>query len=124
MAEAVRREAGWERPVKEKDEAAEFSLDGGLAFSLIRRGERLAAFVADLGAWPEDEMEADELAKILGRMAAGAFSKRLSVVSAASGRYGLHLPFDPSSLGLEEIPKLCAAFLNDLDWWRQNLSRS
>jgi hypothetical protein len=101
----------------------EFELDEGLSFSLVRRSERLAAFTADLGPWPDDEADADELARRLGRLAAAAFSRRRAILSVAGGRYGLHLAFDPVQAGLDMVPGLCAGFLNDLEWWRRNHDR-
>jgi hypothetical protein len=118
MAEAVRQAAGWSRPLRPSGETVEFELENDLRFELVRRSGRLAAFTADLGAWPDDEGEADELARRLARLAAGAFSRRRAVVSVAGGRYGLHSTFDPEKAGAEGTPRLCSAFLNDLDWWR------
>jgi hypothetical protein len=120
MAEAVRLAAGWSRTPEIQDQAAVFHPADGPSFRLTRHGERLAAFSADLGPWPEDEGQADELARRVGRLAAGTFGRRASVASTSSGRWGLHLPFDPSRTAIGDVPDLCAGFLNDLDWWRRN----
>jgi hypothetical protein len=120
MAEAVRAAAGWSGALKERNETVEFELTEDLSFSLSRHGERLAVFTADLGPWPDEERQADELARHLGGLAAASFRGRNSILSIASGRYGLHLSFDPDRVSLDEVPKLCECFLNDLDWWRHN----
>jgi hypothetical protein len=120
MAEAIRLEAGWSRAPEDQNGSVEFRLADGVSFSLISRGAHLAAFRADLGPWPEGENEAGLLARRLSSLSAATFFKRRSIVSSAGGRYGLHLAFDPVRTGLEEIPGLCARFLNDLDWWRLN----
>jgi hypothetical protein len=120
MAQTVRETAGWSREGKSDGDWVEFEVADLPPFRLVQKGQRLAAFTADLGAWPDGESEADELARRLGRLASGAFNSRRSILSVASGRYGLHLPFDPSQLELEEVPKICASFLNDLEWWFKN----
>jgi hypothetical protein len=118
----VSQAAHWSREPKEDNGSVTFELDGEITFNLILRGEHLAAFTADLGIWPQDEYCADELARRLGTLAAGAFINRKSIVSIAYGRYGLHLAFDPVKVDLIEVPELCTMFLNDLDWWRTNAS--
>jgi hypothetical protein len=120
MAQAVREAAGWSRQPKSDQDWVEFEVADLPPFKLIQKGQRLAAFQADLGAWPFEENEADQLARRLGRLASGAFNSRRSIISVTSGRLGLHLPFDPSQLELEEVPKICASFLNDLEWWLRN----
>jgi hypothetical protein len=120
MAQAVREAAGWSRELKIDEDWVEFEVADLPPFRLIQKGQRLAAFSADLGAWPFEENDQDLLARRLGRLAAGAFGSRRSILSMASGRYGLHLPFDPSQLEPGEVPKICAAFLNDLEWWFVN----
>jgi hypothetical protein len=117
MAEAVRRAAGWSRVPNVVDGAVEFSLKDGLAFKLFKLDGRLASFAANLGPSPDDEAEADDLARRLGQLAAAAFSRRRSILGLADGRYRLHLSFDLTNPDL--LPALCAEFLNDLDWWRK-----
>ena len=123
MAEAIRQAAGWSKVPRAVDGSVEFLLEGGASFKLTGRGESLALFSADLGPWPQDEAEADRLARRLARISAGVFGRRSSVVSVAFGRYGLHLSFDPKQASLDVVSNLCAGFLNDLDWWRLNGDR-
>ena len=123
MAETVRQSAGWAQTPQAADDSVEFRLAGGVCFKLTRRGDRLAFFSADLGPWPQEEAEADRLARRLAKLSAGVFGARGSVISAFDGRYGLHLPFDHVRAGLDGVPNLCARFLNDLDWWRLNAAR-
>jgi hypothetical protein len=121
MAKAIRDAAGWAETAK--NGPAEFFLAGEISFKLARISDRLAVLSSDLGPWPQDEAEADRLARRLAKLSAGAFGKRSSIVSASNARYELHLPFDPVLTGLDGIPRLCASFLNDLDWWRLNANR-
>ena len=80
MAEAIRLAAGWSKAPEAADGSAEFLLEDGRSFKLTRRSGRLALFSADLGPWPQDEAEADLLARRLAQLSAGAFGKRGSVV--------------------------------------------
>jgi hypothetical protein len=118
MAQTVRREAGWSEAPLEVEDGLQFDLTDALTFRLVKPSDRLAAFKADLGAWPSDENEADELARRAGRLAAASFSSRRSTFFSRGGRCGLHLAFDPDEA---DVPGLCAEFLNDLEWWRRNL---
>ena len=120
MAQAIRQVAGWSRPPEDKDGSVDFHLNSGVSFRLVSHGPRLAAFMADLGPWPDDELEADKLARRLATLAAGSFNRRRSIVSITSGRRSLHLAFDPNQTERNAVPSLCADFLNDLDWWRLN----
>jgi hypothetical protein len=121
IGEAIQKAAGWSRPLAENDGALEFELLDDLSFKLIVKGGRLAAFFADLGHWPEEETEADDLARRLGKLATGTFTGRKAIVSIASGRLSLHQPFDLNSIKLAEAPELCEGFLNDLAFWRANV---
>ena len=112
--------AGWSPREAGPSGSVSFALADGSLFEILKPDDWTLFFRADLGVRPEDETGADELARRLGALAAGAFSIRRSTLALADGRFRLHRRVDLRETALEGLPDICADFLNDLDWWRAN----
>lgn len=123
IADIITEAAGWKHAEPDQAGAFSFSLDGGLNFSLFTPENRTAVLFADLGAAPEIGTQGgDEEFRRLSSVAAAALKKRFSIFSVDSGRMELHRMFPIDGWTEKDVILEVRDFLNDLAWWKQQLS--
>ena len=125
IADIITNTAGWKRAEPNCEGVFRFSLEGGLDFSLLSPENRTAVLLADLGSAPESgTMEGGDRLKRLAALAAGSLKKRRSSFAIAGQRLELSRTFPMQSTSEREISLLVRDFLNDLAWWKAQISDS
>ena len=125
IADIITNTAGWKRAEPDSEGVFRFSLEGGLDFSLLSPENRTAVLLADLGAAPESgTMEGGDRLKRLAALAAGSLKKRRSSFAIAGQRLELSRTFSMQTASELEISPLVRDFLNDLAWWKAQISGS
>ena len=125
IADIITNAAGWKRAEPDSEGVFRFSLEGGLDFSLLTPENRTAVLLADLGPAPESgSMEGNERLKRLAALAAGTLKKRRSSFAIAGQRLELSRTFSMQTASELEISPLVRDFLNDLAWWKAQISGS
>lgn len=125
LADIITRAAGWKNAVPDEHGIFRFSLEGDLDFSLLTPENRTAVLLADLGIAPERGSAPEEETLLrLASLAASSLKKRRSSLSLANGRIELHRAL-PITLNDEyELRTEVRDFLNDLAWWKKQISGS
>ncbi len=121
IADAVTRSAGWNAAAPDAQGVFRFSLEGGLDFCLLSPEGRTAVLLADLGPAPLPGQGDGELAR-LASVAAASLKKRRSVFAVAEGRLELQRVFPMGGLSEAEACAHARDFLNDLAWWKRQVS--
>ena len=123
IADIITNAAGWKRAEPDSEGVFRFSLEGGLDFSLLSPDNRTAVLLADLGPAPEaGTMNGNDKLKRLAALAAGTLKKRRSSFAIAGDRLELTYSF-PVQLDDEiAIRQIMKDFLNDLAWWKQQVT--
>ena len=125
IADIITNAAGWKRAEPDSEGVFRFSLEGDLDFSLLSPENRTAVLLADLGPAPEaGTMEGNDRLKRLAALAAGALKKRRSSFAIAGQRLELSRTFPMQTTSELEISPLVRDFLNDLAWWKAQISGS
>jgi hypothetical protein len=125
IADIITNAAGWKRAEPDSEGVFRFSLEGGLDFSLLTPENRTAVLLADLGPAPESgSMEGNDRLKRLAALAAGTLKKRRSSFAIAGQRLELSRTFPMQAASELEISPLVRDFLNDLAWWKAQISGS
>jgi hypothetical protein len=125
IADIITNAAGWKRAEPDSEGVFRFSLEGGLDFSLLSPDNRTAVLLADLGPAPEaGTMNGNDKLKRLAALAAGTLKKRRSSFAIAGQRLELSRTFPMQSTSEREISLLVRDFLNDLAWWKAQISGS
>ena len=118
IADIITRAAGWKQAFPGEDGAFHFELEGGLDFSLLSPENRTGIFLAPLGNVPDS----DEDIRRLAALAAGSLKKRRSVFSLGEHGLELHRSFLLSDASETVIVPELRDFLNDLAWWKHQIS--
>ena len=125
IADIITNAACWKRAEPDSEGVFRFSLEGGLDFSLLSPENRTAVLLADLGPAPEaGTMEGNDRLKRLAALAAGTLKKRRSSFAIAGQRLELSLTFPVQAASERETPLLVRDFINDLAWWKAQISGS
>ena len=125
IADIITNAAGWKRAEPDSEGVFRFSLEGGLDFSLLSPDNRTAVLLADLGPAPEaGTMNGNDKLKRLAALAAGTLKKRRSSFAIAGQRLELSRTFSMQTASELEISPLVRDFLNDLAWWKAQISGS
>ena len=125
IADIITNAAGWKRAEPDSEGVFRFSLEGGLDFSLLTPETRTAVLLADLGPAPEaGTMNGNDKLKRLAALAAGTLKKRRSSFAIAGQRLELSRTFSMQTASELEISPLVRDFLNDLAWWKAQISGS
>ncbi|MBR5882570.1 MAG: type III secretion system chaperone [Mailhella sp.] len=125
IADIITNAAGWKRAEPDSEGVFRFSLEGGLDFSLLSPDNRTAVLLADLGPAPEaGTMNGNDKLKRLAALAAGTLKKRRSSFAIAGQRLELSRTFSMQAASELEISPLVRDFLNDLAWWKAQISGS
>ena len=125
IADIITNAAGWKRAEPDSEGVFRFSLEGGLDFSLLSPDNRTAVLLADLGPAPEaGTMNGNDKLKRLAALAAGTLKKRRSSFAIAGQRLELSRTFPMQTASELEISPLVRDFLNDLAWWKAQISGS
>ena len=125
IADIITNAAGWKRAEPDSEGVFRFSLEGGLDFSLLTPETRTAVLLADLGPAPEaGTMNGNDKLKRLAALAAGTLKKRRSSFAIAGQRLELSRTFPMQTASELEISPLVRDFLNDLAWWKAQISGS
>ena len=125
IADIITNAAGWKRAEPDSEGVFRFSLDGGLDFSLLTPENRTAVLLADLGNAPDPgTSEGNDRLKRLAALAAGSLKKRRSSFAIAGQRLELSRTFPIQEVPEHEISLLVRDFLNDLAWWKAQISGS
>ena len=123
IADIITKAAGWKDAAPEADGVFRFSLEGGLDFALLTPENRTAVLLADLGDAPEPgTMEGNDRLKRLAALAAGSLKKRRSSFAIAGQRLELSRTFPMQAASEREVSLLARDFLNDLAWWKAQIS--
>ena len=125
IADIITNAAGWKRAEPDSEGVFRFSLEGGLDFSLLSPENRTAVLLADLGPAPEaGTMEGNDRLKRLAALAAGTLKKRRSSFAIAGQRLELSRTFPVQAASERGTPLLVGDFINDLAWWKAQISGS
>ncbi len=119
-ADILTRAAGWEPATPDEEGVFHFSLEGGLDFSLFSPENRTGILLSSLGKTPDS----DEEIKRLAALAAGCLKKRRSVFSIGERGLELHRSFSLAEASEGFLVPEVRDFLNDLAWWKRQISGS
>ncbi len=121
-ADIITRAAGWKEALPDDDGVFRFSLEGGLDFELLSPENRTGILLAVLGSAPENDGRSDETLQRLAQLSAGSLKKRRSTFSIGERGLELYRTFSLSEASEQSLPRTVRDFLNDLAWWKQQLS--
>ena len=125
IAETITAAAGWQSPVPDNDGFFRLSLEGGLDFALLTPENKTGIFLADLGEAPENgSLTADEEIKRLASVASASLKKRRSSFAVAESRLELSRSFSLQDITDREVIEIARDFINDLAWWKAQVSNS
>lgn len=123
IADTITNAAGWNRAEPDREGVFRFSLEDGLDFSLFTPDNRAAVLLADLGPAPEaGTIEGGDRLKRLAALAAGTLKVRRSSFAVAGQRLELSRIFPMQAASERDTPLLVRDFLNDLAWWKAQIS--
>lgn len=123
IADIITQGAGWKKAIPDEEGIFRFFLDGGLDFCLRTPDNKSALLLADLGAAPQSSglTSADDLER-LASLAAASLKKCRSTFSIAGDRLELHRFFSLRENNERDIQIEVRDFLNDLAWWKKQIS--
>lgn len=121
-ADIITRAAGWKEALPDDDGVFHFSLEGGLDFELFSPENRTGILFAVLGNAPEQDARADDTLLRLASLSAGSLKKRRSTFSLGEKGLELYRTFTLAEASEQSLPRTVRDFLNDLAWWKQQLS--
>lgn len=122
IADILTQSAGWKSTLPDAGGVFRFALEDGLDFELFSPENRTGILLAVLRTRREgEELLTDDEARRLGALAAGSLKKRRSVLSVGERGIELYRTFPIAGTSGEIVPEV-RDFLNDLAWWKRQLS--
>lgn len=124
-ADIITRAAGWNQALPDDDGVFRFFLEGGLDFELFSPESSTGILLAVLDAVPsENNEQTDNAVRRAASFAAGCMKKRRSVLSIGERGFELYRSFRISDISEPDLLAETRDFLNDLAWWKKQLSGS
>ena len=124
-ADIITRAAGWNQALPDDDGVFRFFLEGGLDFELFSPESSTGILLAVLDAVPsENDEHADDVVRRAASLAAGCMKKRRSVLSIGERGFELYRTFRLSDISEADLLAEVRDFLNDLAWWKKQISVS
>lgn len=122
-ADIITHAAGWRSAVPDADHVFRFSLEGGLDFELFSPENSTGVLFAELGTVPaQGDVQGEQLIQKVAALAAGCMKKRRSVISIGERGFELYRTFRLADVSEHTLLPEVRDFLNDLAWWKKQLS--
>ena len=124
-ADIITRAAGWKPALPDTDGIFRFSLEGGLDFELFSPESSTGIVLAVLDTAPDqNDPQSEALLQRLAALSAGCLKKRRSVFSLGEHGFELYRTFRLSTISENVLVSEVRDFLNDLAWWKRQISGS
>ena len=123
-ADTITRAAGWSPAVPDNDGVFRFSLEDGLDFELFSPDNSTCILFAVLGDAPKDDAPSEDEIRRLAVLSAGCMKKRRSVFSIGERGLELYRMFRFADTSENTLIPEVRDFLNDLAWWKRQISGS
>ncbi len=125
LADIITRAAGWKAAVPDADGVFRFALEDGLDFELLSPENSTGVLLATLKPAPaEGDPEAERDLQKFASLAAGCMKKRRSVFGLGESGFELYRSFRMADASESSIVSEVRDFLNDLAWWKRQISGS
>ena len=124
-ADIITRAAGWKPALPDADGIFRFSLEGGLDFELFSPESSTGILLAVLGTSPDpNDPQSEATLQRLAALSAGCLKKRRSVFSIGERGLEVYRTFRLSTVSENILVSDVKDFLNDLAWWKRQISGS
>ncbi|UQZ90981.1 hypothetical protein C4J81_17870 [Deltaproteobacteria bacterium Smac51] len=118
IVKIISRESGWREKQPEADGRVRYDLENGPVLEIFTPDHQSAVFLSTVAQLPPTA-DTDEACRGMARLASAVFSRRRSVLSYRDGVFSLHQSASLKDTPDSHWPEICASFLDDCDWWRE-----